>query len=122
MTSKQVVKRLEGQWPDYLYKGKPIMDQWNKASKEVAYEIDEFNKVVEFYAKRHPDWSKDKINKQAAEGSDPPNRVFGQDTDFLWLYDLDNDEFHIFGLNEVEMQRAMTFQKVVKGSIELYAK
>jgi len=120
LTAKQIETRLKKQWPDYLYHGKPIMDRHEEIQEEIEATIEEYEGLKKFYADIHPEWSVDKVEKEAADEID--DLVFGQSIDFLWLYDLKSDQFNYYPLNDHWMKIANKKRKDNPALIELYTK
>ena len=119
LTPKQIETRLHNEWPDYLYQGKPIMEQHKITSELIAEMIRSYERTVNFYAEDHPDWSLDELCDAADK--DFYGKVFGQSTNFLWFYDLLTDQFKSYPLSQHWLTKSRGKQRLNSALIELYA-
>lgn len=131
VTPKEIEKHLHQLWPDYDYKNKPIMNPcWVSIpprrgreylfSNIVQENIDELEEFVDYWTKEYPGSTDAEIDE--AISAHFGGNVFHQNTDFLWIYNLKEDEFEVYSLTDEALAEARAEEKKQPWLIELYAK
>lgn len=120
LKAKTIENRLEKAWDNYFYKGKPILDEWEKALYTVKKEMKLYEKEYRELEEQRPERDVEELRAELKRRNN--GRIFPQETDFVWLYSLTKDKFYVYALTEEEAARVEALKMKDPSIIELYAK
>lgn len=102
VSDKTIQKRVDST-DRYLYKGQPILKEYDRSKYEVEKSYEEQDRLEEEIKKEHSRWSKRRIEEEVDRKLS--GRKFINPYVFTWIYDLEKDKFLVFSETKEDEQR-----------------